>query len=217
MALAPVSSEMSSFVGRLATFEQPQQLTKRRGSSNTTKRKAGNTVEWPHVNPSKEALARAGFFYRPASDSNDNVQCFHCSVKLDGWEETDDPISEHLAHSNYCAWATAISVTRDEDSTQVAETRDPMGEELYTARKQTFTTGAGWPHESKKGWKCKVAKLVEAGWCWDPSPEGDEPDGVTCFYCNLSLDGWEPKDDPFVEHQRREPQCPFFALVEHYH
>ncbi|CAK1357524.1 Protein bir1 [Cercospora beticola] len=217
MAMAPVSSDTSSFVGRLATFEQPQQLTKRRASCNTTKRKAGNTVEWPHAHPSKEALARAGFFYRPASDSDDNVQCFHCSVKLDGWEETDDPISEHLAHSNYCAWATAISVTRDEDSTQTAETRDPMGEELYTARKQTFTTGEGWPHESKKGWKCKVAKLVEAGWCWDPSPDGDEPDGVTCFYCNLSLDGWEPKDDPFVEHKRREPQCPFFALVEHYH
>ncbi|KAI5359377.1 hypothetical protein Slin14017_G102790 [Septoria linicola] len=217
MAMPAVRSDMYSFVGRLATFEQPQQLTKRRASSNTTKRKAGNTVEWPHANPPKEALARAGFFYRPAADSNDNLQCFHCSVKLDGWEETDDPISEHLAHSSYCAWATAISVTRDEQPPQQAETRDPLGEELYTARKQTFTTGDGWPHESKKGWKCKVNKLVEAGWCWDPSPEGDEPDGVTCFYCNLSLDGWEPKDDPFVEHKRREPQCPFFALLEHYH
>lgn len=108
-------------------------------------------------------------------------------------------------------------MTRDEDSTQEPETRDPLSDELYTARKQTFTTGNGWPHESKKGWKCKVNKLVEAGWCWDPSPEGDEPDGVTCFYCNLSLDGWEPKDDPFVEHKRREPQCPFFSLLEHYH
>lgn len=37
-------------------------------------------------------------------------------------------------------------------------------------------------------------KMVEAGWCYDPSPEFD--DGVTCFYCNLSLDGWEPKDNP---------------------
>lgn len=59
--------------------------------------------------------------------------------------------------------------------------------------------------------------MVEAGWAWDPNDESDDRDGVTCFYCNLSLDGWEPKDDPFVEHKRREPACPFFSLLEHYH
>ncbi|KAF7188455.1 Protein bir1 [Pseudocercospora fuligena] len=210
--------EMNSFVARLATFEQPHQLTKRRrASSNSSKRKGGNTVEWPHEQPSKEALARAGFFYRPAHDSNDNVQCFLCAVKLDGWEESDDPISEHLAHAKSCAWATAVSVTRDDETQKPPEDRDPLSEELYEARKATFQVGDGWPHESKKGWKCKITKLVEAGWCWDPSVEGDEPDGVTCFYCALSLDGWEPKDDPFVEHKRREPDCRYFQLLEQYH
>jgi hypothetical protein len=162
-------------------------------------------------------MARAGFFYRPAHDSTDNVQCFSCGVKLDGWEETDVALAEHLAHAKYCAWAIAMSVSPGETSGEGSEERDPLGEELYTARQGTFTVGDGWPHESKKGWKCKVNKLVEAGWCWDPSPDGDEPDGVTCFYCNLSLDGWEPKDDPFLEHQRREPECLFFQLLQHYH
>ncbi|KXT14848.1 hypothetical protein AC579_4087 [Pseudocercospora musae] len=210
-------NEMNSFAARLATFEQPHQLTKRRASSNSSKRKGGNTVEWPHEQPSKEALARAGFFYRPAHDSNDNVQCFLCEVKLDGWEESDDPISEHLAHVKSCAWATAVSVTRDNETQKLPEHRDPLCEELYDARKATFTVGHGWPHENKKGWKCKITKLVEAGWCWDPSVDGDEPDGVTCFYCALSLDGWEPKDDPFVEHKRREPDCRYFQLLEQYH
>lgn len=54
--------------------------------------------------------------------------------------------------------------------------------------------------------------MVDAGWCCDPSPEAE--DGVTCFYCNLSLDGWEPKDNPLEEHQRRSPDCPFFELLE---
>ncbi|KXS99266.1 hypothetical protein AC578_6179 [Pseudocercospora eumusae] len=209
--------EMNSIVARLATFEQPRQLTKRRASSNSSRRKGGNTVEWPHAKPSKEALARAGFFYRPTHDSNDNVQCFLCAVKLDGWEESDDPISEHLAHAKSCAWATVMSVTRDDETEKPPEERDPLSEELYQARKATFNVGHGWPHESKKGWKCKITKLVEAGWCWDPSVDGDEPDGVTCFYCALSLDGWEPKDDPFVEHKRREPDCRFFQLLEQYH
>lgn len=63
---------------------------------------------------------------------------------------------------------------------------------MLEARKDTY--GETWPHEGKKGWKCKMGKMVEAGWCYDPSPEAE--DGVTCFYCSLSLDGWEPKDNP---------------------
>lgn len=63
---------------------------------------------------------------------------------------------------------------------------------MLEARKDTY--GETWPHEGKKGWKCKMGKMVETGWCYDPSPEAE--DGVTCFYCSLSLDGWEPKDNP---------------------
>ena len=37
--------------------------------------------------------------------------------------------------------------------------------------------------------------MVEAGWSYSPLPEAD--DCVTCFYCSVSLDGWEPKDDPW--------------------
>ena len=95
---------------------------------------------------------------------------------------------------------------------------DPMGDELLAARQGTF--GLLWPHEGKKGWKCTVGRMVEAGWCFDPAPvnagvgeEGEELDGVTCFYCNCSLDGWEPKDDPLKEHTRRSPECAFFKLV----
>lgn len=146
------------------------------------------------------------------------MQCFLCTVKLDGWEPDDDPLREHLAHSTSCAWATSISVTRlaDNSDEQEEETRDPLSEELLAARRGTFELGEGWIHEGKRGWECKIAKMVEAGWTFDPSPDA-EPDGVTCFYCNLSLDGWEPKDDPFKEHERRSPECAFFALVERYH
>jgi len=87
-----------------------------------------------------------------------------------------------------------------------------MCPELVDARTSTF--GDMWPHEHKKGWKPKVKQMVEAGWTFDPSP-ADE-DGATCFYCNMSLDGWEPKDSPLEEHRRREPNCLFFALMDRY-
>lgn len=171
-------------------------------------------------------LARAGFYYRPAQDSGDNVQCFHCAVKLDGWEPNDDPLSEHIAHSSGCDFAVSVRAgerAQQDDGTGDA-TQDPMSDALVQARKGTFDSGSGWPHEGKRGWKCKVAKMVEAGWCFDPPPPtstdgGDaeeEIDGVTCFYCTLSLDGWEPKDDPLAEHKKRRPDCPFFALVEQF-
>ncbi|KAG9566347.1 hypothetical protein KCU79_g3774, partial [Aureobasidium melanogenum] len=151
-------------------------------------------------------LARAGFFFKPAPDSDDNVQCFHCAVKLDGWESQDVPLHEHLAHSAHCSYALSLSVS------DKAEERDPMSPELLEARTSTF--GDMWPHEHKKGWKPKIKQMVEAGWAYDPSP-ADE-DGATCFYCNMSLDGWEPKDSPLEEHRRREPNCPFFALMDRY-
>ncbi|GAB1742256.1 hypothetical protein NU219Hw_g7811t1 [Hortaea werneckii] len=207
--------EMQTYAARLSSFQNPVQLSKRRASSQGSRRKNAHTVEWPHEQPSVEELARAGFFYRPVPDSPDNVQCFLCNVKLDGWEPEDDPVREHLAHSQPCAWALSLSVLRPEGIDAEPETRDPMSDEMVAARKGTFELGEGWCHESKRGWRCKVNKMVESGWTFDPSP--DTEDGVTCFYCNLSLDGWEPKDDPFEEHKRRSPGCAFFALIEQYH
>jgi hypothetical protein len=139
-----------------------------------------------------------------------------CGVTLNAWEESDNAVEEHLGHSSNCGYARAIGVSRGPGSSQEPEHRDPMSDDMVGARQSTFTFAGGWPHESKKGWKCKIAKMVEAGWSWDPNPNVDEAnDGVTCFYCDLSLDGWEPKDDPLEEHKRRSPHCRFFELLEH--
>lgn len=37
-------------------------------------------------------------------------------------------------------------------------------------------------------------QMVDAGWKYTPTPEGD--DMATCTYCNLALDGWENVDKP---------------------
>ncbi|TKA46018.1 hypothetical protein B0A49_12600 [Cryomyces minteri] len=196
-----------TFIGRLATFEAPHHLTKRRASS--TKKKTPTTVTWPHERPAPDELAQAGFFYKPTSNNPDNVMCFLCERSLDGWEPADDPISEHLQHSPECGWAINMGIKQRNVKLDRAE-EDPMGDAMVEARKATFQ--ASWPHEAKRGWKCKTQKMVEAGWFYDPSPEMD--DGVTCSYCSLSLDGWEPKDDPLEEHRRRSPDCYFFSPIE---
>jgi hypothetical protein len=41
-------------------------------------------------------MAKAGFFYYPTEDNPDTTACFLCGKLLDGWEENDDPLVEHL-------------------------------------------------------------------------------------------------------------------------
>lgn len=170
----------------------------------TKRSKAG----WPHKSPTVADLAKAGFFYQPAA-GKDNVECFMCARQLDGWEADDDPLQEHLKHGSDCAWALLMSIEQEgeyDDTTM----EDPTGEHIADARRNTFES-IGWPHESKKGWVCKIDKMVEAGWYFAPTTECE--DYTSCVYCKLSLDGWEPKDDPFEEHYRRSPNCPFFTFA----
>lgn len=170
----------------------------------TKRSKAG----WPHKSPSVADLARAGFFYKPSA-GKDNVECFMCARQLDGWEKDDDPLEEHLKHGSDCAWALLMSIEQEREY-DTSNMEDPTTEPIASARKTTFES-IGWPHEGKKGWACKIEKMVEAGWHFAPTNECD--DYTSCVYCKLSLDGWEPKDDPFEEHHRRSPECPFFTFA----
>ncbi|KAI9736634.1 MAG: hypothetical protein M1834_000838 [Cirrosporium novae-zelandiae] len=197
------TENMETYEARLASFKGPHSIGKRRASH--TK---GKSVKWPHTNPSPQEMARAGFFYRPTAASNDNVACFICRKSMDGWEEDDMPIIEHLKHSPDCGWAINLAI-EEQATDPYNELDDPMSEKMIHARKETFRRL--WPHDNKRGWACKTEKMVEAGWYYAPTQDSD--DFVTCAYCKLSLDGWEPKDDPFEEHQRRSPDCIFFSFT----
>jgi hypothetical protein len=100
-------------------------------------------------------LAHAGFFFKPSTSSPDNTVCFLCGKYLDGWEEDDDPVQEHLKHSPDCGWAIMTSLERLRGEDRVAE--DPTGLRMVEARRSTFASI--WPHEGKRGWTCKVEKV----------------------------------------------------------
>ena len=187
--------EYASIESRLATFEPPTKRSK---------------LGWPHKTPTPEALAHAGFYYKPSKSSNDNTICYLCERQLGGWEADDDPFEEHLKHSPECGWALVMTVAQD-SNLDPKNMEDPTGQQFTDARRATFAIG--WPHEAKRAWKCKTERMVEAGWHFTPVPEGE--DYVSCAYCKLCLDGWEPKDDPFEEHHRRSPHCIFFHFAGH--
>jgi hypothetical protein len=45
-------------------------------------------------------------------------------------------------------------------------------------------------------------------------PNEEQSDNVTCYLCNKSLDGWEPKDNPWKEHVSHSASCPFVYLQQ---
>ncbi|KAK2041401.1 AT hook domain-containing protein [Colletotrichum somersetense] len=202
-----VPNEYFTYEGRLGSFHQVYPAPKRRQSGAT---KGGKNLTWPHMKYLlPEELAKAGFVWRPFPDNPDNVACFLCNKSLDGWEQGDNPLEEHLKHSPDCGWAIVAGIAANIND---LATEDPASARMIAARKATFD--ARWPHEGKRGWKNKIKQLAEAGWKYTPSIEYN--DMATCTYCELALDGWEQNDKPMDEHFSRSPSCPYFALVDQY-
>ncbi|XP_033740318.1 uncharacterized protein LOC117327448 isoform X4 [Pecten maximus] len=79
----------------------------------------------------------------------------------------------------------------------------PIRNARYTeqnARRESYTH---WPHRRAHD----IDLLVNAGFFYT----GAE-DIVRCFYCDIGLAEWNPDDDPWVEHARHSPECPYLRV-----
>ena len=101
-----------------------------------------------------DQFAQAGFYFKPRDKNPDNVTCFLCDKNMDGWEEDDDPLAEHLKHSPDCGWAILAAISKQDPD---LSSEFPASTKMMAARKATFADR--WPHESKKGWKCKIKQV----------------------------------------------------------
>jgi hypothetical protein len=73
---------------------------------------------------------------------------------VEGWEEDDNPFEEHLRLSPHCGWAIVSAI---ENGIGDYSLDDPTQPQMMEARKATFA--GKWPHESKRGWKCKTKQV----------------------------------------------------------
>jgi Inhibitor of Apoptosis domain len=95
-------------------------------------------------------MAKAGFF----QENPGTTTCFSCGESFDGWEENDDPLVKHLKLVPHCGWAIVASIhPRDSQPSE----EYPLSAGIIEARKATF--GNQWPHQNKKGWKCKITQV----------------------------------------------------------
>jgi len=70
------------------------------------------------------------------------------------------------------------------------------------ARRKTFDS---WPHMDYK-WALPD-QMAQAGFYHQSSESGD--DRAMCFTCSVCLVCWEKTDEPWSEHERHSPDCPF--------
>lgn len=141
-----MKASFACFQARLDTFAGPK--TKGRRPSARSKKQTANPGAWPLEAPSAYDLAFAGFYYKPTSESPDNVHCNTCNCSLDGWEASDFPAHEHLTHAPTCGFAINVNIRlRHGDPSRVED--DPTTEVMEAARRQTF--GDEWPLDTAAG------------------------------------------------------------------
>lgn len=70
------------------------------------------------------------------------------------------------------------------------------------ARRKTFDS---WPHMDYKF--ALPDQMAQAGFYHQSSESGD--DRAMCFTCSVCLVCWEKTDEPWCEHERHSPDCPF--------
>lgn len=70
-------------------------------------------LDWPHKFIKPYQLARAGFYF---IGSPDNVQCYFCNIKLNGWKFTDNAESEHYRLSPTCSFLRNHRITNNESA-----------------------------------------------------------------------------------------------------
>uniref|UniRef100_A0A914VR30 Uncharacterized protein n=1 Tax=Plectus sambesii TaxID=2011161 RepID=A0A914VR30_9BILA len=85
----------------------------------------------------------------------------------------------------------------DMDAKLMSLTSNKLSDMLFLEnRLKTFKK---WPYDENA--TCTSQKMADAGF-YVMSP--NKPDTVICAFCLLELDGWEPEDNPWEEHCKRE-------------
>ncbi|XP_038151946.1 E3 ubiquitin-protein ligase XIAP isoform X2 [Cyprinodon tularosa] len=154
---------------------------------------------WPSNSPvTPRDLAQAGFFYLGCDD---RVQCFCCGLKLNGWENGDNPWGEHTKHNPNCFFILGHDVGNVpllDDASEGSSSQDMMEDgnmETFEGRLGSFV-GVQHPVNPER--------LARAGFY--STGQGDK---VLCFRCGGGLKDWAPEEDPWVEHALNYPGCTF--------
>ncbi|XP_053396579.1 death-associated inhibitor of apoptosis 1-like [Mercenaria mercenaria] len=175
-------------------------------------------ARWTHRRPDPPSLAGAGFFF---TNDADLVRCYQCGIGLKDFCEEDDPLKEHVRHSGNCPYLQQhLGAAQLAELKRQLQTEDPEynRQMQWNARHTLDPTTTNYRHpeyqtlqsrlSSFRSWPQHMIQtpqqLADAGLFYT----GFE-DRVRCFACDGGLQRWDPDDDPWTEHCRWFPACPF--------
>ena len=143
------------------------------------------------------------------ADSNytgeqDRVNC--TNEVLIKWRPSDNPTSEPKSHLPRCPVVQGddcgnIPMVYSSYLYEVTKKNKDM--KMEENRFETFSSSPLYPDQTPD-------ELARAGFYY----YGDvtKPDRVKCAYCQGRLFDWQPGDNPWVEHARCFPGCPYIQL-----
>lgn len=152
---------------------------------------------WPSSSPVQpNDLVQAGLFRVADTTLNDLVQCFCCGGMLSGWEENDDPWTEHSKFYRNCFFILGHDVGNiPSEMLMQGNSSHRSSLETFEGRLQSFRDR---PHPISQ------ERLARAGFY-----STGERDRVMCFKCGGGVKDWQPNEDPWEEHAKHYPGCSF--------
>ncbi|KAM6923759.1 E3 ubiquitin-protein ligase XIAP [Xenentodon cancila] len=159
---------------------------------------------WPLNSPVRPRdLAQAGLYYLGQSDQ---VQCFCCGGKLNGWEVGDNAWDEHAKHFPNCYYVLGHDIgniplpedaEEDAEESSSSQCSQPTSVQMgsFEERLRSF----GNVHHPVDHERLARAGFYSTG----------TGDWVSCFSCGGGLKGWQPEEDPWEEHAKYYPGCSF--------
>lgn len=189
-------------------------------------------VDWPIDFIDRHVLAQTGMFY---THSSDKVKCYFCEVEIGQWEESDDPVREHIKWSANCPLlrrrtTNNIPINIDAlelilppvsydvcgSSNDIIEVRPTAYPEdsistyhlkypEYAVEAARCRSFAEWPRIMKQ----KPEELAAAGFFYTGT--GDR---VNCFSCGGGLKDWDETDEPWEQHAHWMSKCRYLKLMK---
>lgn len=158
---------------------------------------------WPVSFIEPTDLARAGFYYINRSDQ---VKCAWCQRVIGEWEISDDPVMEHLKFSPACPKARSLAGASEVSDIGIGiQPVTPPEFSNYVSLSSRIRSFARWKFDHVQD----PTTLAEAGFY-----QFGNRDEVKCFHCGGGLCYWLEQDQPWYEHARWFPKCPFLLLAK---
>ncbi|XP_069818939.1 baculoviral IAP repeat-containing protein 1-like [Dendropsophus ebraccatus] len=213
---------ISKYEVRVQTSQMGQECLQ---AYSTEEARLGSFTNWPfYARIPPVQLASAGFYF---TGRRDIVQCFSCAGCLGHWEENDDPWKEHAKWFPECdflinkkppgeikalinSYNGFHGFTGKHFHTDIIDCSQPCQpshsrRSIFEDENVRLESFKKWPTDSKGD----PAAIARAGFYYT-----GRRDIVQCFSCAVCLGQWEESDDPWKEHTKWFPDCPFLLKKE---